>query len=288
VKHPTLEDRKKLFSFYLKNITHDESLDPNRLARMCVGFTPAKIENIIREASLIAYREKCTKTSYQHIHEAYNRIVIGALSREKHNPESLKKTACHESGHAIITYLIHPTAEVFIATIRARGGALGFIDSRDIEELKVNSPSKEHWLAEIQVLLAGYVAERITMGTTASGVGGSPGSDFHRAMHIARYMVESLGMGESGLIGDFTALTSQGLSEKTMEIIEDDTQSILQSCLKVTTETLEKHKDLLKHFTKKLLEKQELFHEDIQDIFDEFNLKAAAQTTMEKNNLEDA
>ncbi|MFT5387679.1 MAG: ATP-dependent Zn protease, partial [Candidatus Omnitrophota bacterium] len=49
VKHPTLEDRKKLFSFYLKNITHDESLDPNRLARMCVGFTPAKIENIIRE-----------------------------------------------------------------------------------------------------------------------------------------------------------------------------------------------------------------------------------------------
>ena len=63
--------------------------------------------------------------------------------------------------------------------------------------------NKDQLMTDIKVSIAAYVTERIKFGTTSQGVGGSPGSDFYQAMQQASYMVRSLGMGKSGLIGDF-------------------------------------------------------------------------------------
>jgi len=177
-----------------------------------------------------------------------------------------------------MTYLVHPTNEVIKATIKPRKGTLGYIADRPIEELKDNSPNKEHWEAEIQVLLAGYSAEKISFGTTASGVGGGPGSDFHRATKIATFMVWSLGMGNSGLIGDFTAIDASHTSEKTRETLDADVQDILQICLKKTTEILTDNKEVLEYFAQELLEKGDLEYDDVQAIFNKFKLKPAAKS----------
>jgi ATP-dependent metalloprotease FtsH len=281
VKLPTNDERKDIFKFYLAKVRVADDVNPDKLARITVGFTPANVDNMIREAGLIALREKKETIEFKHMLEAYNRITMGALTKQKFNKKSVTRTAYHEAGHAIITYLVHPTDEVYIATIRPRGGALGFIDARAVEDLEVNSPNREHWHAELQVLLAGYVAEKITFGTTASGVGGGPGSDFYRAMRIASYMVNSLGMGQTGLVGDFTALENEGgelsVSEKTKETLDQDTQLILQTCLKKTTEFLTRHKDLLEHFARILIEKQEIYSEEIVAIFKKFNVEPATK-----------
>ena len=83
-------------------------------------------------------------------------------------------------------------------------------------------------------------------------------------------------MGSSGLIGDFTAVKSSCTSEKTREILDNDCQEILQMCLKRTSETLAERKDVLEFFAQELLEKGDLEYDEVQTIFNKFNVKPAA------------
>ncbi len=274
---PKLDERKDLFDFYFKGVKIADDVSSDRWARVAVGVTPSDIDNIIREAALLALRGDRDTINHKDLMDAYDRITMGAVSREKYNKPSLLKTAYHEAGHAIMTYLVHPTNEVIKATVKPRKGALGFVAYRPIEELAVNSPSKEHQLSNIQVSLAGYVAEKIALGTTASGVGGGPGSDFHYATQVAHLMVWSLGMGTSGLIGDFSAVKGDQIAQKTLEILNADAQQILQDCLQNTTRILTEHKDVLEYFAQELLEKGDLEYDDVQTIFSKFSLKPAAK-----------
>ena len=278
---PNLQEREELFKFYLAKVKYEETISPSVLARTAVGFTPSDIDNMIREAGLIAMRNDRDTIIHKDLSESYDRLTMGAVTNAKYSQKSLKKTAYHEAGHAILTYLVDPTDEVIKATVRPRKGSLGYIYTRAIEELESNSPNREHLLSKLKMLMAGYVAEKIALGTTGSGVGGGPGSDFHHAMTIAARMVWSLGMGPSGMVGDFDALKdsngSHNISEKTKEVLDADVQSILQLCLKDTTEILSQHKDLLEYFAQELLNKGDLEYDEMRLIFQKFNLKPAAQ-----------
>jgi len=278
VTRPTLDDRKELFKFYFSKVKVDDDVDPDRWARIAVGATPATIDNIVRESGLLALREDHDIITHKNLMNAYDRITIGALSREKYRQEDILKTAYHEAGHAIMTYLVHPTNEVIKATVKPRKGALGYIWEREIEELSTNSPSKEHWMADLQMLFGGHAAEVVAYGHGTSGHGGSPASDYYRAMQIAKMMVWNLSMGESGLIGDFNAMldSNVGISNETRNTLDNDVQLILRNCLKKTTELLSSHKDVLDYFSKELAEKGDLEFDDVQAIFDKFGLKPAA------------
>lgn len=274
---PTVEDRKELFAFYFSKVNIADDVNSDKWARIAVGATPSDIDNIVREAGLVALRDSRETITHKDLMLAYDRISIGAISREKYTDESIRKTACHESGHALVTYILHPSSEVIKATIRPRKGALGYIWNRPVEDLAINSPNREIWMIEIQISLGGYVAEKLMLGSTGSGVGGGPGSDFYRAMSIASRMVRNLGMGKSGIVGDFSAVDNNHLSEKTREVLDADTQEILQACLAKTTELLTKHKNLLGYFSEELIKKGDLEHDEIVEIFNKFEIKSAAQ-----------
>jgi len=95
-------------------------------------------------------------------------------------------------------------------------------------------------------------------------------------MRYAHYMVWQLGMGKSGLIGDFHYLISPNgqsmISEKTKEMLDNDTQEILQSCLKEVTDLLKDKIDLLETFAQELIKKEELEYDEIEDIFKQFGV----------------
>ena len=171
--------------------------------------------------------------------------------------------------------------EVIKATIRPRKSYLGYIYYRSIEQLQVGAPDREHLLAQIKISLAGYAAEKIVFGTVTSGVS----LDFQHIFHFAHDMVWRFGMGKSGLLGDFLTLTSRRTgdpivinSEKTKEILDNDVQDILQTCLKETTAILTKHRDVLEYFTQELLKKGDLEYDEIEAIFKKFGLKPMYRT----------
>ncbi|MCX5681598.1 MAG: AAA family ATPase [Candidatus Omnitrophica bacterium] len=282
VSLPNLKEREELFKFYLKKVEHDESVRPDILAKKALWFSPSDIDNLVRESGIIALREKIRKVSMKDLSEAYDRVIFGLRSNITLTDKEKNWTAYHEAGHAVIAYLLHPTDDVIKATIIPHKGMLGFVSHRSPEEL--HTQTKEKLLADIKVSIASYVAEKLKFGTTSSGVGGGRGSDFDHAMRIAHTMTYNLGMGKSGLIGDFGALaTPYGqsmISQKTQEILDQDIQEILQTCLKEITEILSNKKELLDYFAHELLKKEELEYDDIETIFDKFNIKPMSRTSI--------
>jgi len=272
ITKPNLKERKELFEFYIKQVKVEPNINSGMLARKCLWFSPADIEAMVREAGLIALRSHRDVISMKDLSEAYDRVIFGDKSNIIMNEDDKRWTAYHEAGHAILTYLIHPKDDVIKATIIPRKGALGFVAHSPAEEHY--SYNREYHMSNIKIALAGYVAEKLIFNSSSSGVT----SDFEKALGSAQSMVWSYGMGKSGLVGqfrDYTSYDGRGrmLSEKTIEVLDNDVQAILKECIDDVTKILSEKRDLLEYFAQELLKKEELEYEEIQAIFDKFGLK---------------
>ncbi len=273
---PNLDEREKLFAYYLKEVKYDPSVNMSRLARLTVGNSPADISNLIREAALIAVRNRKETISMNEISEAYDRVEMGIKHKVVFTQAEREKIAYHEAGHAIAMYFLAPHKDVFKATILARGGALGFVMPQPREEIHVRT--KEQYLGDIKVSLGSYAAEKLKLKTTTSGVS----QDFVNAMWYAHHMVWEWGMGNSGFIGDYSLLASLNaktgnfrgesvsyISEDIKTKLNNDVQKILSDCLKEVEELLIKESPVLDRFAQELLAKDELNYDEIEAIFKE-------------------
>jgi len=261
---PDLEGREKLFQYYLQKVKYDESINVARLARKSVYKSPADIENIVKEAALIATRYKKDVITYKEITEAIERIDMGIKHRRKMTEKEREMVACHEVGHLLVLYILHPTDDVFKASIIARRDALGAVHHHPREEWITSN--KERLLANIKVALGGFVAEKIKFGTTSDGVS----SDFKSAMLLAHNMVWRLGMGDEGFLGDYTVIPENQISDDVKANLNLQAQKIIQRCAKEIEDLLIKERDLLERFIKELLQKEELEYDEIEAIFKEY------------------
>ncbi|MDE2426224.1 MAG: AAA family ATPase [Elusimicrobia bacterium] len=270
ISRPNLQERREIFEYYSKKIHLDPSIDLARLARKSVYKTPAEIENLLKEAALIATRERRERISYKDISAAIERIELGVEHKLNMTPREREMTAYHEAGHLLVTYLTHPTDDVFKASIVQRGRTLGVVHSIPREELY--SSDINQMRAQIRVSLAGFAAEKLKFGVTTTGVS----SDFAGAMTIAHGMVWSYGMGGEGLIGDFSVIPSGGtqkgnqLSEALKEKLNAQTQALLREGLREAEETLAANRHILDRFAAELLKRDELDYDEIVAIFMEY------------------
>ncbi|MCK4993481.1 MAG: AAA family ATPase [Candidatus Omnitrophica bacterium] len=267
---PDVEQRAQIFSYYLKKVKSDPNLDVGVLARKAIGKTPADIENIVREAALLAARYKKDQISHKELSEAMERIDLGLKHRMKMLPLEREMTAYHEAGHLIVTFFLHPYNDVFKASIIPRRGSLGVVHSQPRDEWI--GKSIEALLADIKTSLAGYAAERIKYNTSTSGVS----SDFKKAMQLAHVMVWSLGMGVSGHVGDYAIIPPDQLSDSIKQRLNEESNLILKKCLKEVENLLKKERVILDRFAKELVEKEELEYDDIEEIFKEYGKEPAA------------
>ncbi|NQT95670.1 MAG: AAA family ATPase [Candidatus Omnitrophica bacterium] len=276
IDKPNLEGREKLFKYYLSKVRHDKELDVARLARQAVYKTPADIMNIVKESALIATRNKRDIVTYKDMSEAMDRIDWGVKHKKYMTPKEKEATAYHEAGHAITLYLLHPTDDVFKISLISRKGYLGVVMHQPREELHCHN--KEKYIADIKVSLSGYAAEKIKYGTTTDGVS----QDFRNSLNKAHNMVWTFGMGESGMVGDYSLYGASPttppvfqLSDSVKEKLNNETQIIMQECLKDADELLKKEWNIVERIVKELLEKEELEFDDIEAIFKEFGKSKA-------------
>jgi len=273
VDKPNLEDRQKLLAYYLRKVKYDpESVKLDRLARILVGSSPADISNLIREAALIAVRNHRAYISMKDIDDARERIALGIKRRTRYSEREKLLVAYHEAGHAVVTYLLAPLRDVFKITVTPRGYTGGVTWTPEREESFIDD--QKGLLTRIKVCLGSYAAEKIKYGYTTAGVAGG---DFASALYTAHNMVWRMGMGKSGIIGDFHALDfyrqlggSPLMSEQTKEKLDHDVQEIMQSCLQEVMEVLKKEEPLLDRLAKELVTKEELNFDEIEAIFKEF------------------
>lgn len=264
VEKPDLQEREELFKYYLSKVKFDEKLDIGRLARRTVGKSPADIANLTKEAALVATRGKQDRVNSDHLAEAMERVDLGFKKNRKVSDQEKSITAYHETGHLMVTYLIHPKDDVFKVSIIPRGPAGGVTYSLPQEDEMFRN--KDWFLAEIKTLIAGYVAEKIKFGVTSSGVS----SDFKHAMRLAHTMVWSLGMGRSESLGDYTSIPSEQLSGSIKDKLNSETHEIIQSCLKDVEALIRKEIVIFERFAKELIERLELDYDEIEAIFKEY------------------
>ncbi|MCG3175329.1 MAG: ATP-dependent zinc metalloprotease FtsH 4 [Candidatus Omnitrophica bacterium] len=264
VEKPDLAERELLFSYYLKRVNADASVDVARFARKAIGKSPADIANITKEAALIATRKNVDKVNSEHLYEAMERIDLGLKKMTKVSEKDRQVTAYHETGHLMALYLLHPTDDVFKASIIPRGPAGGVVYHLPSEETQ--HVNRDRVLANIKVALAGYAGEKVKFGVTATGVC----NDFTQAMWWAHKMVWEWGMSKSGWVGDYARIPKEQLSEDIKQKLNMESHQIIQECMREVEELLRKESVIFERFAKELLTRNELDYDDIEAIFKEY------------------
>ncbi|MDR1522895.1 MAG: AAA family ATPase [Endomicrobium sp.] len=259
---PNLKEREEIFKYYFKKVKMSSEVKIDRLARKAVYKSPADIENIIKEAALIATRKGKEEIDMKDISEAMDRIDLGMETHLDMTPKELEMTSYHEAGHAVAIYLMHPTDDVFKVTVKSHQGSLGLVAPLPKEEL--HSENKDELLADIMVSLAGYTAEKLKYNNTTTGVS----SDFSRAMAIANAMVWKVGMGNNGLVGNFSVIPKEEMSQSLKEKLNDETISIINSCYSKVEEFLKSNWDAVDALAKRLIKDKELDFDELEEVME--------------------
>jgi len=100
-------------------------------------------------------------------------------------------TAYHEAGHAVVSSLLPYADPVHKISIISRGRAAGYTLKLPLEDRKLQS--KNEFLDDIAVSLAGYATEKAIFGDVTTG----PSNDLQVSSALARSMVTRFGMSDA-------------------------------------------------------------------------------------------
>jgi ATP-dependent metalloprotease len=166
-------------------------VDAAALARRTAGFSGAELANLVNEAALAAGKGGHARISAAMLDEAQDKILMGSERRSMvRTAESLRRTAYHEGGHALVAFHTAGAHPIHKATIVPRGHALGMVSQTP--EKDEYSRTRQQMAAHIDVCMGGRVAEELVFG--AEQVTSGARSDFQQATREARHMVTECGM----------------------------------------------------------------------------------------------
>jgi cell division protease FtsH len=266
---PDLVGRKEIFKVHmrpLKKLATD--VDVEQLARQTPGFSGADIANVCNESALIAARKNKHIIDRQDFNDAIDRVIGGLEKRNKVIAPKEKKTiAFHEAGHATVSWLLEHASPLVKVTIIPRGQSLGAAWYMP-EERQITT--KEQMIDELCAALGGRAAEDIMFGKVSTGAL----SDLEKVTKQSYAMVSIYGLNDK--IGNISFYDSTGqsdytfskpYSEKTAEIIDEEVKKMVDECYQRTKKVLIENKANLEILAGRLLEKEILYREDLEEIF---------------------
>jgi len=287
VELPDLKERQEIFNVHLKPLKLDETVDVTFLSKQTPGFSGADIANVCNEAALIAARNNHKKVGKQDFMDAVDRI-IGGLERKNKimTAEEKKSIAYHEAGHATISWLLRWGNPLVKVTIVPRGMALGAAWYLPEERQLTN---KEHLLDEMCSLLGGRAAEQLFLNQTSTGAL----NDLERATKQAYTMVAYYGMSDK--LKDISFYDSTGrseyslqkpYSEKTAEVIDQETKALIAEQMQRAKDILEKNKAGHNALAALLIEHEVITSEDVEQILGPRPWKSRGDEIIEANENE--
>merc|ERR1719309_702784 len=174
---PTVIERKEIFEKHLSTVVLDKdaTVYSERLAALSPGFSGADIANVVNEAALHAAREAQDKICANNLEYAMERVVAGPEKKSSViSPAEKRVVAYHESGHALVGWMMEHTDALLKVTILPRTSqALGFAQYTPRDQ-KLYSP--EQLMDKMCMALGGRVAESITFNKVTTGASTARGS----------------------------------------------------------------------------------------------------------------
>ncbi|XP_052582956.1 paraplegin isoform X2 [Peromyscus californicus insignis] len=228
---PTLQERREIFEQHLKGLklTQPSSFYSQRLAELTPGFSGTAKKSKI-------------------------------LSKEEQTV-----VAFHESGHALVGWLLEHTEAVMKVSIAPRtNAALGFAQMLPRDQYLF---TKEQLFERMCMALGGRAAEAISFSRVTSGAQ----DDLRKVTRIAYSMVKQFGMAPSigpvsfpeaqeGLMGIGRRPFSQGLQQ----LMDHEAKLLVAKAYRHTERVLLDNLDKLQALANALLEKEVINYEDIE------------------------
>jgi cell division protease FtsH len=269
---PDIRGREQILMVHMRKVPVAPDVNASILARGTPGMSGADLANLVNEAALFAARRSKRFVEMDDFEAAKDKIFMGAERKSMViTPEDKKKTAYHESGHAIIGMTLPGCDPVHKVTVIPRGRALGVTWS--LPEMDRYSVYRNQMLAKICMAFGGRVAEELFTGDISTGAS----NDFERATQMARDMVTRYGMSEAlgpMVYGDNegevflgrSVTTHKNISEATMQKVDAEIRRILDEQYALATKILTEDRDKVEAMTEALLEWETLDADQIKDI----------------------
>ena len=218
---------------------------------------------------------------------AIDRIVGGLEKKSRIITEEEKVSiATHEAGHATISWMTKYGNPLVKVTIVPRGRALGAAwyapESRQIIPTQA-------LLDTMCGLLGGRAAEDVFLGEVGTGAS----DDLEKCTKIARSLVLVYGMSDRLPNLNYNDSTGQEMnftkpySDKTADIIDEEVKRIVN-------EQYERAKQILREYAKQhneirdlLVEKEVIFHDDVEKILGKRKWKSRTDEILEINKREE-
>ncbi len=239
VNLPDREGRLEILKIHLRNKPVAGDVNLEEFSRETFGLSGAHLESLCNEAAIGALRRGGTFINCGDLAEALNKVILGEKLERRPSDEEMRRICTHEAGHAIVAEIKRPGSVAHI-TVSPRGNALGFVRQSPAEDRYLFT--KEVLEEEIQILLAGALAEELLFGSKSTGAG----NDFRRALEIAKSIVMN-GMSPMGVVDRETA---------TPDLIAKTTNNIIKEAERSTAEILKRNRGVLVKFAYRLFEKE--------------------------------
>ncbi|MGV9313135.1 ATP-dependent zinc metalloprotease FtsH [Streptomyces sp. NPDC003691] len=257
VSPPDRPGREAILRIHTREIPLAPDVDLARIAAATPGMTGADLANLANEAALLAVKRREESVSQSDLTTALEKVQLGAERPLVLSAEERRRTAYHESGHALLGMLQPGADPVRKVTIVPRGRALGVTLSTP--EADKYAYTEEYLRGRIIGALGGMAAEQLVYGVVTTGAE----SDLEQVTGLARGMVGRWGMSER--VGRLTAVPGDaqvpyGLSAApaTLDSVDHEMRRIVDECYERASGLLRENRHRLDALAGALLEHETL------------------------------
>ena len=271
---PDLEERLPILQVHSKNKPLDPSVDLAMVARGTPGMSGADLANLVNEAALHAVRRHSETIGMEDFESARDRVMMGQQRDTMVlQDDERERIAFHESGHALLAYVLDKTDPLHKITIIPRGMALGVTMTLPEEDRHIMA--RQHLEDSLCMRMGGRVAELLVYGDLSTGAA----DDLQRNTELARRMVREWGMSKE--IGPMAwgsnnqvflgedLMHTRDYSDHTSQVIDDEVERILREQETRAIEVLTLHRRGLESLTRALLEHETIDGETAARLIDE-------------------
>ncbi|CAM5606591.1 ATP-dependent zinc metalloprotease FtsH [Streptomyces glaucescens] len=261
VSPPDRGGREAILRIHTREIPLADDVDLAQVARTTPGMTGAELANLANEAALLAVKRQQERVTRSDLSEALEKVQLGAERSLVMPLEERRRTAYHESGHALLGMLQPGADPVRKITIVPRGRALGVtLSTPDADKYAY---TEEYLRGRIIGALGGMAAEQVVFGVITTG----SESDLEQVTNIARGMVARWGMSErvgrlSALPGEAQQAYGLAAAPQTLDVIDGEMRRIVDDCYEEACRMLRDHRGQLDALAAALLERETLDEAD--------------------------
>lgn len=279
VHAPDQAGRLQILRVYAGNVKLAADVDLDTVSRITPGMTGAELANLVNEAALLAVKRSHPAVTHKDLLDALEKVQLGTARNVVMPEDERKRTAYHESGHALLGMLEPGADPVRKISIIPRGRALGVtLSTPDTDRYGYD---EKYLRGKIVGALGGMVAEELVFGVVTTGAE----SDLQTSTHLARMMVGRWGMSQR--IGPVQVLPEEGdpraagVSEGMLDVVAEEVRVLVDQCHQHALALLQENRWRLDSLAQRVLEKETL---DEQEIYHAAGLEhfGAAPTPPEK------